>query len=1259
MQFRILGSMEVLDGTRRVHLPAGRGRALLALLVLHAGEAVSAERLIDELWGEHPPATAHTVVQVHVSRLRKQLEPSRGRGRPSALLQTVGRGYRLAVGPDQVDADRFKGLLDRSRGATPEVRSAVLGEALALWHGPPLADFTYEPFAQRAIAALSELRLVAIEDRLEAELALGRAGELVAELGEATEEHPFRERLRGLLMVALYRAGRQADALQAYRDARAALVDGLGIEPGPALRDLQQAILRQDRSLELQPRPRPKQLGERVARGWLPRERRTLTVAVVDLTPRPAEPGMDPEARGRLAARTTAVAGKVLRRHGARVEQHLGDLLIGFFGFPVANEDDPVRAVRAAVELRAAVQALNTELPKEGVRYAARVAIETGEVVIGGSSASLRDVVSGQVVTAAGRLQQAGGDGEVIVGAATQRLVRGAVVLKPAHELAAEPGGVAAWKVLDVLPGAPAVPRSLDSPMVGRQAELSRLRTAFRRTARTGTATLFMLAGEAGIGKSRLAKEFTESIGSNVKVISGRCPAYGNGITFLPLRQAVLEAAGPRGWPAIPELLAAEDDGAQVAEEIAAAIGLTPKAGNVPALFAAVRRLFQMLAAEGPLVVVLEDLHWAEPTFLDLVEDLAGTARGPVFVLCLARPELLERRPGWQAAPTVLLEPLPASEIEELLVDRAGTVSPELLDRIVAAARGNPLFAEQLLAALDDATVDAVPASLHGLLTMRLDRLGPGERDVLRCAAVVGPEFSRDALLALLPDQAHRFVDRHLGELERTQLLIQVSQGAFRFLHVLIQLAAYQSMTRQDRAHLHERFGDWLETDSPDPPAELDGIVGYHLEQAVQHQRATAVDGAGGAALAVRAGERLGNAAERALARLDQTAAENLMARARSMLPPDHPRRPGLTQRLAEVRLVLGRFSQAQELLGELMQAAAAAGDRSSELAARLEHARVRFIIGPDPVPLAAIRRQAEEAARRYAEAGDESGRQRASFLLGCARLRAGEVGQAEEAFRESLALADRTGQLRERLATRWLLGMALAAGPTPVTTCIQECEALTATLESEHPGLLTELAVLSAMQGRHQEARRLQQHARHSFLEQMRARRMLMFLAQSRATVERLAGDLAAAEGELRTWLALAREFGERDQISQSAARLALLLRRLGRPGEVAELALLSAEAAPVDGTQAQALSRAAMAASASAAGQHQQAERLAREAVGWIPDEMLHLRADVLAELAEVLIAAGRQQSAERASSEAVRLYTLKGNIVSAEQVPPLRRS
>jgi len=746
---------------------------------------------------------------------------------------------------------------------------------------------------------------VAIEERIETGLALGRGGDLVAELEQLIGAHPFRERLRGLLMVALYRTGRQAEALQAYRDARAVLVEELGIEPGPALRELEKAILRQDPSLELKLAAGREVSAEPAARRWLPRERRMVTVVAVDLSPSP-EPGADAEAVGRLGARATDVATEVLRRHGARVEHIVGDMLMAFFGFPLAHEDDAVRAVRAAVELRAAVEALNADVPTvEGVRYSSRTGIETGDIVVGGPGASLRDVVSGQVVTAAGRLQQAGADGDVIVGAAT------------------------------------ADPR--------------------RRRAETGRGHR-----------------------------SGRRRRDG------------------------------EDDGTQVAGEIAAAIGLTPEPGNVNTLFAAVRRLFQTLAADRPLVVVLEDLHWAEPTFLDLVDDLARAGSGGVFVLCLARPDLIERRPGWETADTLFLEPLPAREIEDLIVDRAGAVPPETLQRIVATARGNPPFAEQLLAAFDDGTVDAIPASLQGLLTMRLDRLGPGERDLLRCAAVVGTESSQDVLSALLPDEARPFVDRHLEALGRKQLIASVSENAFRFGHVLIHLAAYQSMTREDRARLHERFADWLETEASDQPPELDEIVGYHLEQAIEHRRASGVADTAGSVLAIRAGERLGTAAERAVGRNDQTAAENLMSRARSLLPLDHAQRPVLTQRLAEVHLVLGRFSEAQEMLRDLMEAAAAAGDPLSERAARLEHARIQFIIGPDPVPLAAIRQEAEEAAEFYAEAGDEAGRGRASFLLACVHMRAGSMTGAEDAFQESLALADRSGHVRERLGTRW-----------------------------------------------------------------------------------------------------------------------------------------------------------------------------------------------------------------------------------------------
>lgn len=276
MEFRILGLMEVLDGVRRVELPTGRGRSLLALLTLHAGQPVAAERLIDELWGEDPPATAATVVHGLVSRLRKALEPERTTGKRPQVLQTVGTAYRLAIDSDAVDANRFKRLIDEARGGSPEMRSAKLSEALLLWRGLPLADFIYEPFAQRAITALEESRIEAIEDRFEAELALGRDAELVTELHEVTTAHPFRERLRGFLMIALYRAGRQTEALDVYRETRDLLLEEMALEPGPALRELEAAILRQDPTLELPRHPNMSCAhAERVSRGFPSNEERS------------------------------------------------------------------------------------------------------------------------------------------------------------------------------------------------------------------------------------------------------------------------------------------------------------------------------------------------------------------------------------------------------------------------------------------------------------------------------------------------------------------------------------------------------------------------------------------------------------------------------------------------------------------------------------------------------------------------------------------------------------------------------------------------------------------------------------------------------------------------------------------------------------------------------------------------------------------------------------------------------------------------
>jgi DNA-binding SARP family transcriptional activator/tetratricopeptide (TPR) repeat protein len=1213
LEFRILGPMEVLDGDRHVGLPAGRARALLALLVLHTGESVTAERLIDELWGEDPPPTASTAVQGHVSRLRRLLEPARSGGQPG-IIETVGLGYRLAAAPSAVDANRFKNLLDQARLATGELRSVTLARALGLWRGPALADFTYEPFAQRAITALEGLRLAATEDRIDADLALGWHGKLVPEIEGLVVEHPFRERFRGQLMLALYRSGRQADALGAFRAAREALVEELGIEPGPPLRQLQQAILNHDRSLDAPiptSRPEPSELPS--AEHWLPRERRVVTVLYADLAS-PEE--TDPEAQRTDVTHSLELAAGVLHRHGARVEEVIGDLLVAFFGLPVAHEEDAVRAVRAAVELRAAVPT------------PCRIGVETGELLIG-TGRSLTARASGPALALAARLQHSAAHGDILVGPSTRRLVRGAAVLKAA-------GADDAWRVLQVMTDAPPIDRRLDPPMVGRAADLTRLRTAFASAARTKSPDRLTVLGDAGIGKSRLSRAFAESVESGASIITGRCPAYGQGVTFLPLREAVLDAAGPGGWPTLVELLSGEEDGERTADQIAAAIGLTPQPGRPDQLFPAVRRLFEVLARERPVVAIFEDVHWAEATFLDLIDHIHERGRGPIFLLCLARPELVEARPGWSHG-SLTLEPLEAPDVEQLIADRADTTPPpETLGRIIEAAQGNPLFAEQLLAAFEQGGVESIPASLQSLLAMRLDRLGPGERDLLRTASVIGSDVSEEALRVLVPDPARPFVPRHLQALE-SRRLIERDNDRVQFRHVLIRQAAYQSMTRSDRAELHERFADWLEAGAPETPPDLDEIAGYHLQQAAEQRRAIGLDAA---TLALRAGDRLANAGERAVRRADLPAAERFLSSARALLPTDHPRRAIVTQRLAETGLPLGHHRQSQQLLGEMIEDARTKGDRSSELYARLERARVQLLVGPDPVPLEALRREADEAWAFFTETEDEGGMAQAAFLSAFAEERAGNIAAMEQRYRTSLVHADRSGQMREMLGARWMVAHALVLGTVAVPEAIDQCGALLSIQEFEVPGVRLALGLLVGMAGRFDEAREMHERASRMIEEQMRVRRLSKFVALSRATVEVMAGDLPAAERELRAALEIDRAIGkERDDLSQTAARLALVLSRQGRDEEAGEMAALAAEAAPAESAAAQALCRAARARATAST-------ELARKAVALSPEGMPNLRADLLVELASVLRGHRDEAGAGAALARAAGLYQRKGN-------------
>lgn len=934
VEIRLLGPLEVVDGARPVALPRGRARSLFALLALHPGEVVAADRLVDALWGETPPPTVRTALHGLVSALRGRLEPEGHRRRPSSdLLQTRPPGYRLAVEPDQVDAYRFRRLVEQAMGASAAQRATRLRAALALWRGPALAEFAYEPFAQTPIAALDELRLAALEERIDADLDLGRHVGLVGELRELVAEHPLRERLRGHLVLALYRCGRQAEALEAFLDARRVLMEELGIDPGPALARLGQAILRQDPSLELSSHTQPPVTASADAEAslsadapiaaagpppvealpWLPGGRRPATVVFVDLAVPSAAAEADPEVFRQMTTRCFEAASEVFIRHGGSVRGFIGDVIVAVFGVPTAHEDDALRAVRATSELGRVVADLNDEsAPAGGTQVVTRVGVNTGEVVVGGPDTT-HTAATGDAVKGAARLQQAARDGEILLGETTRRLVRDAVLVEPVEGPASNGSArTRAWRLVALADDA--LDRGVRSgtPLVGRTAELARLRAAFDQTVRTQKAALVTVLGDAGVGKSRLALELADKLGDEAQVLTGRCPAYGEGITFWPLREVVLQAAGYHRQRPILDVLEGQDQAESSVLQIATAIGVTQGSADPRGLFPAVRRLFEALASRQPLVVVFEDVHWAEQGLLDLVAYVAEATRAPLLLLCLARPEFRDEHPvrvrEGDSAATLVLEPLSPDESAQLVADRlAGRSLPaQTRERVLEMAEGNPLFLEQLVAALREGHDMAIPPSLQALLAARLDRLGPAERDLARCASVLGADFSPSALAAMVPPAARGFVDGHLRSLRDKQLVRRSSapllgEPAFAFRHALIQDAAYRSMTRRDRAELHERFAWWLEDNAADRSLEYEEVVGYHLEQAHQQRADLGLQDAHTRELAVKAGERLANAGLRAYARFDVTAAANLLSRARVLLPADHPRRREATQPLRGV----------------------------------------------------------------------------------------------------------------------------------------------------------------------------------------------------------------------------------------------------------------------------------------------------------------------------------------------------------------------
>jgi DNA-binding SARP family transcriptional activator/tetratricopeptide (TPR) repeat protein len=1251
MDFQILGPLEVCRAGRPVSLGAAKQRALLAILLLHANEIVSRDLLIDGLWGAHPPASAPNAVQVYVAQLRKALEPGRSKGTPTEILLTRPGGYSLHVEADAVDAERVERLSaegsSRLAAGDPASAAPLLHEALDLWRGPPLADFTYEPFAQAEIARLEELRLSTLEERLEADLALGGHGSVIGQLEALVREHPLRERLRGQLMLALYRAGRQAEALESFRDARRVLTDELGIVPGPELQRLEGAILRQDPELDVEPAETPAQ-PPAAAVSELASERRKTVTVLVAVAATPA--GADPESIRPLAERHHAAASEVIDSYGGSVESALGDRVMGVFGVPRVREDDALRAVRAAADLRDRAQG------EAGVPVI-RSGVASGEVVAA-ATGSRGASVTGHPVTFAAELANAAAFGEILLAENTHELLGEAGRSEPAKGSAD-----GAWRLIELVPRPPPLARRPQRPLVGRDGELAQLEGALERASRERTAYLFTILGSPGIGKSRLGEEFASRVGSDAGVVAGRCVAYGEGITFWPLREIV---RGLTADASLPEVLGGEEDGDFVAARVTEAIGSSQGTPSVEEIFWAFQRLFGALARDRPLVVIFEDVHWAEPTLLDFIEYLAERARNaPILLICLARPELLETRPSWGGgkpnASSLLLESLTEGESDQLIDSIASGLPDATRAEVREAADGNPLFLEQLVAMLSDRRESAgeiqIPPTIQAVLAARIDRLGPGERAVIERAAVVGKEFWREAVAELLPDVARPFAARHLEALVDKELVRPVrsllpGQDAFRFRHVLIQQASYRAVAKRVRAELHERAATWHEGIAGGS-AEQSEIAGYHLEQAYRYRVELGPIGEQERELASRAAERLGSAGERAFRRGDMPASAGLLARAAALLPEDDRARPELLSDLGYALFEVGELDRANSTLGEAVEAARERGDAGIEWSAIVKLGNVRMYTEPERMDPEGLVRDASTAIEVLEGLGDELGLARAWGLLSEARWITGAMTEAAEASRWAAQHGRRAGSPREE---SWGLGayaMALLYGPTPAP----EARATTERLLREAAGsLVTEanlfgfLAAHEAMTGRIEEARGHIEQSCERLLD-LGLRWQLGVQELLGGYVELLGGDPVASERYMRAARDSFIAIGDRWFLSTVAVDLPRPVYEQGRYEDARVLVEAIDEVpAPAD-SEWQVKRRGIRARLLAREGRVEEAERIAREGVAVAAQtDQLWFHADAVIDLADVLRMAGRQEEAAGTAAEALALCERKGNVASA---------
>ncbi|HVN87273.1 MAG TPA: nuclear transport factor 2 family protein, partial [Candidatus Binatia bacterium] len=1038
--------------------------------------------------------------------------------------------------------------------------------------------------------------------------------------------------------------------------------------------------------------------------------RKVVTIVFADLIGSTSlHERLDAESTRRLMERYYQALREAIEAHGGTVVKFLGDGVMAAFGVPQVAEDDAIRAVRAAVAMQHAFRELRASTTTALVDVGLRIGINTGEVIV---SADNTDVV-GDPANVAARLQQEARDGEAIIGEATRRLVRELVTLESigVRALKGRTETVAAYRVvsLDRPAGAAAV------AFVGRDDELRRLLAVYHTAVADSRTRLAMILGSPGLGKSRLLEEVTRRVSNGAMVLSARCESAG-GATFAPIARAVRvylrsDLAGGVQIPlptkegedlraVVAAALPDTTERSRIADGVAALLAGTPAAPEET--FFVVRRFLAELAARQPVVLAVDDLQWAEPLLLDLIEHLVQWGTGmPVLVLAAARPELRALRssltvPGALAREVVILAGLDASAAMRLAANVIGTdvLPAAVAGRVLATSEGNPLFVAELVrmlvhdgalkpdggrwtAAVDLATLD-MPPTIHALLAARIERVRAEDRTVLERAAVIGRQFSRGAVAHLLPREVCD-LDARLEALRRSELIEPdtawfLGEPALRFHHGLTRDAAYRRLLKETRADLHGRVAEWIEHRVGDS-IEHDEMIGWHLEQAHQHLRELGPLDATGTALGERAARYLGAAGRRALARDDVSVAADLLGRALRALDEASPARADLTLDWCEALLAAGDVAHAKTAIdalgglkglgvkglgvmgGDQPLTANPLAPNPLRLAAWHICFTAQLAVLTDPQALRGTVEALAAAASELARLGDVAGEAKAHQVHALALQRMGAIGTAETALDKALAAARQVNDRRRSNAV--LAGAPQAAlwGPSPVTRASGRCLDVVRVLRITQGAAAVEAvalrcqAVLEALRGRSDAARRMITSAR-KMVEELGITQQVLETDLYSGLIELIEENAAAAARSL----SIAYEGFRANGLAIDAARAgALLGRALFVQGHANEAERVSheSEALAGDDLQAAIAWRRVRAETLAARGEHAGAVEVARTAVAIAAaTDALLLHANARIALAAALRAAGREREATAEEARAIELWETKGATLLVER-------